>query len=207
MDYVCSMDNGICTFKNGCSFPINSRKSHELKQAFIDYNFMRRHERNDRGGLLWACLYLLPTYGQPLSLYRAFSCALYRCTLNCGSNCRTCCHGIFLLYADYVYCRHMLNAAPVLWVTVSVFSVAGFSLRLCFCSAWPSAAQNVVYDFTHSSGYVVRRDLLLHAGWLFLPGYKSPGRISGTSGTMDIQPCGNGAVLHRICRENYMDSG
>ena len=52
MDYVRSMDNGICTFKNGCFFPINSRKCHELKQAFIDYNFMKRHERNDRGGLL-----------------------------------------------------------------------------------------------------------------------------------------------------------
>ena len=52
MDYVRNMDNGICTFKNGCIFPLNSRKSHELKQAFIDYNFMMRHARNDKGGIL-----------------------------------------------------------------------------------------------------------------------------------------------------------
>lgn len=52
MDYVRSMDNGICTFKNGCIFPLNSRKAHELKQAFIDYNFMLRHERSTMGGLL-----------------------------------------------------------------------------------------------------------------------------------------------------------
>lgn len=51
MDYVRNMDDGICTFKNGCIFPLNSRKARELKQAFIDYNFMLRHERNDKGGL------------------------------------------------------------------------------------------------------------------------------------------------------------
>ena len=51
MDYVRNMDDGICTFKNGCIFPLNSRKARGLKQAFIDYNFMLRHERNDIGGL------------------------------------------------------------------------------------------------------------------------------------------------------------
>lgn len=52
MDYVRNMDDGICTLKNGSFLPVNSRKSHELKQAFIDYNFVKRRERNDRGGLL-----------------------------------------------------------------------------------------------------------------------------------------------------------
>ena len=45
LDYVHDMENLCCTMENGETFPINTRKSVELKQTLINHRFSRRLEQ------------------------------------------------------------------------------------------------------------------------------------------------------------------
>ena len=48
LDFVHDMENLCCTMENGETFPINTRKSVELKQTLINHRFSRRLEQEYR---------------------------------------------------------------------------------------------------------------------------------------------------------------
>lgn len=48
LDYVDDMEDYTCRMKNGISFPINTKKKTELKQALITYRFNIRRKRLSR---------------------------------------------------------------------------------------------------------------------------------------------------------------
>lgn len=48
LDYVDFMEDFVCRMKNGVSFPMNTKKNTELKQALITYRFNIRRKRLSR---------------------------------------------------------------------------------------------------------------------------------------------------------------
>ena len=51
LDYVSSMEGGICTMNDGTTFSMNKKQAGTLQQAYITRQFMQRSKSLLHGGL------------------------------------------------------------------------------------------------------------------------------------------------------------